>query len=90
MSEDVADALLSVFTSPNELDSNGEQANIVDVTAKLSRSARAIATAITPTCVTGTDASGGQVGSLTEAVMGVTAGLHAIAEAINRLADSRN
>lgn len=34
----------------------------------------------------GTDAAGIEVNSLTEAVMGVTAGLFAIAEAINRLA----
>ncbi len=35
----------------------------------------------------GRDASGGAVGCLTEAVMGVTAGLMAIASAINRLAE---
>jgi hypothetical protein len=34
------------------------------------------------------DASGGYVGSLTEAIMGVTAGLFAIAESIERLSQS--
>ena len=48
-----------------------------------------IADAITPfSGCHGTDAAGGTVGSLTEAVMGVTAGLVAIATAIHDLADA--
>lgn len=48
-----------------------------------------LANAITPfTAVPGTDATGGGVASLTEAVMGVTSGLCQIAEAINRLAET--
>ena len=45
--------------------------------------------AITPlSALAGTDAAGGRVESLTEAVMGVTAGLVRIAEAISDLAAS--
>lgn len=48
-----------------------------------------IADAISPfTAVPGQDAAGGHVGCLTEAIMGNTAGLVAIAEAINNLADA--
>lgn len=36
----------------------------------------------------GQDATGGSVASLTEAVMGITAGLVQIADAINNLADA--
>lgn len=46
-----------------------------------------VARAITASAVPGRDAAGGRVESLTEAVMGVTAGLMAIAAAIDRLAD---
>ena len=48
-----------------------------------------LARAITPlSALAGTDAAGGRVESLTEAVMGVTAGLVQIAEAISDLAAS--
>ena len=48
-----------------------------------------IADAITPVASSpGTDATGGSVSSLTEAVMGMTAGLVAIAEAIDNLAEA--
>ena len=47
-----------------------------------------IANAITPANTSpGPDANGGFVASLTEAVMGCSSGLAAIANAINRLAD---
>lgn len=50
---------------------------------------QSLANAITPTGVSpGVDANGGFVGSLTEAVMGCSSGLAAIANAINRLADA--
>ena len=50
---------------------------------------RSVAYAVLPrTSVAGTDAAGGSVISLTEAVMGVTAGLHAIAESIDGLAQA--
>lgn len=48
-----------------------------------------IANSITPvSAVQGTDANGGSVGSLTEAVMGMTFGLVRIAEAITDLAEA--
>lgn len=48
-----------------------------------------LADAITPLAFgAGTDATGGHVSSLTEAVMGMTAGLVQIAEAIDNLADA--
>ena len=48
-----------------------------------------IAEAITPFVnEVGRDASGGYVASLTEAVMGMTAGLHKIADSISDLADA--
>lgn len=49
--------------------------------------AYAICPPITPESIT-QDASGGFIGSLTEAMIGVTAGLFAIAEAIENLAES--
>jgi hypothetical protein len=50
---------------------------------------RKIANSITPLGVCkGTDAAGGNVESLTEACMGITAGLCRIADAINNLADA--
>ena len=49
---------------------------------------RRLAAAITPSVVDGPDATYRNVGSLTEAVMGVTAGLMHIADALDRVADS--
>ncbi len=63
-----------------------EPANVVDVLANLAWSANRIAIAITPNGTAGNDEAGGHVESLTEAVMGITAGLHKIAEAIESLA----
>lgn len=47
-----------------------------------------IAAAITPVAVPGTDATGGTVDSLTEAVMGITAGLVRIANALEMIAEA--
>ena len=47
-----------------------------------------IASAVTPSCAAGHDETGGTVASLTEAVMGMTAGLVRIAEAISDLAEA--
>jgi hypothetical protein len=55
----------------------------------LAREVGKIADAITPTHVApGQDENGGHVGCLTEAVMGVTGGLMAIASAIQELAEA--
>ncbi len=55
----------------------------------LSKTVGSVGKAITPTdALAGHDATGGVITSLTEAVMGVTAGLVQIAQAINGLADA--
>lgn len=55
----------------------------------LSNSLSAIAHAITPLGVfPGHDATGGTVGSLTEAVMGLTAAMIEISNSINRVAEA--
>ncbi len=56
---------------------------------KESDAIKMLANAITPTAAApATDAFGGNVGSLTEAVLGTTQGLLRIAEAIDNLADA--
>lgn len=81
-------AIRDTFTSPNVADANLEPANLVDVVHYVARAADRIATAITPRAAPGKDANGGHVESLTEAVMGMTVGLNAIADAINHLAEA--
>lgn len=85
----VAEAIRETLISPNVSDSNWEAANVVDVLASLASGSHRIASAITPKdAAPGTDAARGSVSSLAEAVMGVTAGLFAVAEAIDRLSES--
>jgi len=89
MDEDTAAAIERSFISPNVADSNLEPANIVDVLDSLARQVGGVRKAITPNdCTAGTDATGGHVSSLTEAVMGLTAGMVQIAHAIDGLADA--
>lgn len=54
----------------------------------LFRSLRSISEAVTPCKAPNSDAAGVHVGSLTEAVMGVTAGLCQIADALNNVAEA--
>lgn len=90
MSKDVASAIDRNFTSPNVSDSNGEPANIVDAVQYMAMGIHKIANAITPSGVApATDATGGHVASLTEAVMGATRAMQNIADATNRLSDER-
>lgn len=87
--ESTASAIFEAFRSPNVSDSNGEAANVVDVIDSLGSAIEKVALAIRPRCaMAGTDAAGGSVDSLIEAVMGVTSGLCQIASAINRLAEA--
>lgn len=58
--------------------------DVDELAIKLQRIANAISADAAP----GNDAAGGTVNSLTEAVMGVTAGLFRIAEAIDGLASA--
>lgn len=67
-------------------DHNGEPL-LPDFLAELINGIGSIANAITPTgAAPAPDANGGFVASLTEAVMGCSAGLSEIAQALNRLA----
>lgn len=87
--EKVADAVLEAFISPNVHDRNLESANVVDVIDKLASAVRSAAHAILPAgTAPGHDATGGTIDSLTEAVMGVTAGLCKIADSISDLAQA--
>ncbi len=83
---DTGEALRQVFESE---DHNGVLVNAVDAVKGLSDNARAIADKISPVgAAYGTDDTGGTVASLTEAVMGVTAGLCKIADAVDNLAEA--
>jgi hypothetical protein len=79
-------AIRASLISPNVADSNMEDANVVDVVDKLARAVGRVAHAITAPAAGGPDQTGGHIESLTEAVMGVTAGLCRIADAIDGLA----
>ena len=59
-----------------------------DAADVLDSMSKRIARAITADAASGTDATGGSISSLTEAVMGTTAGLVQIADAINNLAEA--
>ena len=87
--EELTEVAMRCFTSEAVHNDNLHNENIVDVVSDLASKAAKIAQAITPRdAVAGQDAAGGHVSSLTEAVMGVTAGLCQIAGAIERLADA--
>ena len=75
------------FFNEEEIDM-GERFS-TDIGSSINEGLGKVARAITPlSALAGTDAAGGRVESLTEAVMGVTAGLVQIAEAITDLADA--
>lgn len=84
-----ADAIRRSLESPNVADQNLEPANLVDVVNYLALSTERVAKAITPReAAPGHDATDGAVASLTEAVMGLTAGACRIADAIESVADA--
>lgn len=75
------------FVSSSVDADNTVPANLVDVVQRLALHTGAIASAITPRGASpSADATGGYVSSLTEAVMGLTAGMCRIADAIESLA----
>jgi hypothetical protein len=87
LSAQIGETACECLVSQAVLNSNGDAANLADVVHGLVRATRAVADSITPSdAAPGHDATGGTVASLTEAVMGVTAGLYAIASAIGELA----
>ena len=61
---------------------------ITDAIQNLADNQKEVARSITACAAEGTDATGGKVMSLTESVMGVTAGLCRIADAIGDLAEA--
>ena len=85
----IENAILQTLQSPSVCSRNGEYANVVDVLDGLGTAIQDVALAITPRNTgSGKDALGGTVTSLTEAVMGVSGGLVAIAHAISDLANA--
>ena len=67
----------------------GDDSNLVTMLGNLADNSSAVANAITPLGAgAGQDASGGIILSLTEAVMGITSGLHEIAGALNGIAEA--
>ena len=58
------------------------------INQELLESIKRLGEAITPNVVGSSDRSGGHVESLTEAVMGITAGLFRIAESIDGLSEA--
>ena len=84
--ETAAEALTDIRQS---LDRNLEDEHGESLLRALVANVGQVASAITPANASpGPDANGGFVASLTEAVMGCSSGLAAIASAINRLADA--
>lgn len=84
----LASAIRETLISSNVCDSNLEPANVVDALANIANAGFAIRTAITPRAHPGRDETDGHVESLTEAVMGITAGLVRIADALSDLASA--
>ena len=76
--------------SPNIPDSNLEPSNIVDVLSNsVGYYTKQIARALTPLdAADGTDAQGGNISSLTEAVMGITSALTAVAGSLSDIASA--
>lgn len=86
---ETADAIHESFVSEVFVNRLGNPSNMNDVVRELSGSVEKIARAIVPdNALPGHDAAGGTICSLTESVMGVTAGLYAIASAISDLAEA--
>lgn len=62
--------------------------NEMNAVLEIKNGLKSIAHAITPPLAGSTDASGGHVESLTEAVMGLTQSMCHIADALNNIAES--
>ena len=84
----VADAIRDTLISPNEYDRNLETANAVDGLFAISRALDGVRESITPKGASPTtDAHGGQVGSLTEAMLSIANSLERIASAVDAVAE---
>ena len=87
MSQELDTAVEALADNLTTLNPMGDDFNVADGLLYLGQEAKKIADAIAPaSALPGHDAAGGRVDSLTEAVMGVTAGLCRIADAIEALA----
>jgi hypothetical protein len=85
----IAESLDRCFISPNVADSNLEPANLVDVMDRAAYSMKRIADAIMPhDTLPHQTPDGGNVDSLTEAVIYAAQGLGKIADAISDLAEA--
>ena len=83
------DAIRKAFISEDVRNCEGLPANVVDAIDDLADAVRTVRGAITPSGNHAPkDASEKHVDSLTEAVMGITAGLYAVAGAIENLAEA--
>lgn len=82
-----ADAISNCLISEDVPSRSLNQANVVDALAYIANGTSGIAKAITADAAPAQDATGGTVASLTEAVMGMTASLLRIAEAIDGVAE---
>lgn len=86
--EVLAGTLTDIFESPREFTQGGDPANIADMFGGLVHATHRISTAISDEASPGTDETGGRVGCVVEAMMGMTAGLCRIAQAIGELAEA--
>ena len=68
-------------------DANFEPIHLVAVMENVASGLYCVGHAISSDAAPGTDAAGGHIACLTEAVMGITAGLYRVAEAIEGLKD---
>lgn len=84
----VGENIAAAIVSPDVDRDDYEAIDLVGAVDGMAKSMKRIADAITPNICGGKDETGGHVESLTEAVMGVTAGLCKIAEAISELASA--
>lgn len=83
--EQVVLAIRLSFMSDNGV----KEVNVVDALGSIARGLESVANAITPSsALPGEDKTGGNVNSLTESVMGVTAGAVKICNAIDRLGNA--
>lgn len=90
MSEEIADAINRVFMSPNVMDSNLEDANVVDVLDRMARAGQDIARAFNskPGAIPFRMPDGGEAGDMTEGVIALAVAGNRIADAIDNVAYS--
>lgn len=83
---ETAEAVRDVFTSQAVQTKYGTPSNIADIVGDAVLMLNKLAVAVSNDAAPGTDATGGHINCLTESVMGITAGLVRVADAIHDLA----